>query len=81
MADFNITPIGNTGKPVPGMSLSDMMNIAGSAQAYKQAQQINPLQLQAQQQIVEQAAQINPQLLKSATAAAGTAETGQLSAN
>jgi len=99
MADFNITPIGNTGKPVPGMSLSDMMNVAGSAQAYKQAQQMNPLQLQAsqqqveqarqmnplllqaQRQVVEQAAQVNPELLRSATAAAGTAETGQLSAN
>ena len=99
MADFNITPIGNTGKPVPGMSLSDMMNMASSAQAYKQAQQINPLQLQAsqqqveqarqmnpmllqaQQQIVEQAARVNPELMRSATAAAGTAETGQASAN
>lgn len=99
MADFNITPIGNTGKPVPGMSLSDMMNVAGAAQAYKQAQQMNPLQLQAsqqqveqarlmnpmllqsQQQIVDQAARVNPELLRSATAAAGTAETGQASAN
>jgi len=99
MADFNITPIGNTGKPVPGMSLSDMMNMASSAQAYKQAQQINPLQLQAyqqtvdqaqqmnpmllqaQRQTVEQAAKVNPELLRSATAVAGTAETGQASAN
>ncbi len=97
MADFNITPIGNTGKPVPGMSLSDMMSVAGAAQAYKQAQQINPLQLQAsqqqveqaqqmnplllqaQRQTVEQAAKVNPQTLRSATAAAGTAETGQAS--
>jgi hypothetical protein len=99
MADFNITPIGNTGKPVPGMSLSDMMSVAGAAQAYKQAQQINPLQLQAsqqqveqarqmnpmllqqQQQIVDQAARVNPELLRSAIAGAGTAETGQASAN
>ena len=98
MADFNITPIGNTVKPVPGMSLSEMMNMASSAQAYQQqrqlnplqlqaaeqtveqARQLNPLQLQAQRQIVEQAAQVNPQLLKSATAAAGTAETGESSA-
>jgi hypothetical protein len=99
MADFNITPIGNTVKPVAGMSLSDMMNMASSAQAYQQAQQINPLNLQAaqqtveqarqmnpllqqaQQQIVGQAARVNPELLRSATAAAGTAETGQASAN
>jgi len=97
MADFNITPIGNTVKPVAGMSLSDMMNMASSAQAYQQAQQINPLNLQAaqqtveqarqmnpllqqaQQQIVDQAAKVNPELLRSATAAAGTAETGQAS--
>jgi len=50
MADFNITPIGNTVKPVPGMSLSDMMNMASSAQAYQQQQQLNPLQLQTVQQ-------------------------------
>ena len=99
MADFNITPIGNTVKPVAGMSLSDMMNMASSAQAYQQAQQINPLNLQAaqqtveqarlmnplqlqqQQQIVNQAARVNPELLRSATAAAGTAETGQASAS
>lgn len=98
MADFNITPIGNTVKPVPGMSLSDMMNMASSAQAYQQQRQLNPLQLQAaeqtveqarrmnplalqaQQQIVDQAAQVNPQLLKSATAAAGTAQLGEESA-
>ena len=65
MADFNITPIGNTGKPVPGMSLSDMMSVAGAAQAYKQAQQMNPLQLQASQMQVEQARQMNPMLLQS----------------
>ena len=75
MADFNITPIGNTGKPVPGMSLSDMMNVAGSAQAYKQAQQINPLQLQAYQQQVEQAQQMNPMLLQ---AQQQTTRTGQI---
>ena len=98
MADFNITPIGNTVKPVPGMSLSDMMNMASSAQAYQQQRQLNPLQLQAaeqtveqarqmnplalqaQQQIVEQASKVNPQLLKSATAAAGTAQLSEESA-
>jgi len=62
MADFNITPIGNTVKPVAGMSLSDMMNMASSAQAYQQAQQINPLNLQAAQQTVEQARLMNPLL-------------------
>jgi hypothetical protein len=37
-----------------------MMNMASSAQAYQQAQQINPLNLQAAQQTVEQARQMNP---------------------
>ena len=64
MADFNITPIGNTVKPVPGMSLSDMMNMASSAQAYQQQRQLNPLQLQAAEQTVEQARQINPLALQ-----------------
>ena len=59
MADFNITPIGNTVKPVPGMSLADMMNMASSAQAYQQQRQLNPLQLQAAEQTVEQARQMN----------------------
>ena len=64
MADFNITPIGNTVKPVPGMSLSDMMNMASSAQAYQQQRQLNPLQLQAAKQTVEQARQMNPLALQ-----------------
>ena len=64
MADFNITPIGNTVKPVPGMSLADMMNMASSAQAYQQQRQLNPLQLQAAEQTVEQARQINPLALQ-----------------
>ena len=33
--------IGNL-KPPAQMSLSDMMNLASTAQAYKQAQQVNP---------------------------------------
>ena len=64
MADFNITPIGNTVKPVPGMSLSDMMNMASSAQAYQQQRQLNPLQLQAAEQTVEQARRMNPLALQ-----------------
>jgi len=42
------------------MSLGDMMNMATQAQALQQAQQLNPLQLQAAQQTVEQARQMNP---------------------
>lgn len=46
MADFNITPVAAQAKPVQGMSLGDMVNLARSAQAYQQAQQVNPLEVQ-----------------------------------
>lgn len=44
MADF--TPVALGVKPPQGMSLSDMLNIANSAQQYQQAQQLNPLAVQ-----------------------------------
>ena len=44
MADINpITPIATGITPPPQMSLGDMMNVARGAQAYKQAEQVNPL--------------------------------------
>ena len=64
MADFNFQPARSSIAAQPGMSLGDMMNIAGQAQALQQAQQMNPLQLQAAQQTVEQARQMNPMLLE-----------------
>ena len=50
MADLSVTPVATQIKPVPGMSLGDMINVARGAQQYQQAQQINPLALQQQQQ-------------------------------
>lgn len=50
MADFNIQPIGAQIKPMQGMSLADMVNVARGAQAFQQAEQVNPLALQQQQQ-------------------------------
>jgi len=50
MADLSVQPIGSTVKPVPGMSLGEMVNLARGAQAYQQAEKINPLLLQSQQQ-------------------------------
>jgi len=50
MADFNIQPIGTQIRPVQGMSLGDMINVVRGAQAYQQAEQVNPLALQQQQQ-------------------------------
>ena len=50
MADFNIQPIGAQIKPVQGMSLGEMVNLARGAQAYQQSLQTNPLELQRLQQ-------------------------------
>jgi len=74
MADFNITPVANQIKPVQGASLGDMLNVARGAQAYQQAQQINPLELQAKQQTVQQASQINPLELQQKQQATRTGE-------
>ena len=50
---------------VPQTSLADMMNIANTAQQYKQAQAMNPLALQAKQLELQQAQAVNPLELKS----------------
>jgi hypothetical protein len=50
MATFNVPMLGAEIKPVPQTSLADMLGIARGAQAYQQAQQVNPLALQQQQQ-------------------------------
>jgi hypothetical protein len=51
MADINpITPVATGITPPPQMSLGDMMNVARGAQAYRQAEQVNPLALQQQAQ-------------------------------
>jgi len=50
MADFSFTPAATGIKPVQGMSLGEMMNTARGAQQYQQAEQVNPLTLQQQQQ-------------------------------
>lgn len=73
MADF--TPVATQSKAPPPMSLAEMMNLANSTQAYQQAQQINPLQVQQYQQAVDQARQMNPMLLQKA---GQEARTGQI---
>jgi hypothetical protein len=50
MADLSVSPVAAQIRPVPGMSLGDMINVARGAQQYQQAAQINPLALQQQQQ-------------------------------
>jgi hypothetical protein len=51
MAGFNFAPIAV--QPQAQTSLSDMLNVARGAQAYQQAQQINPLQAQQAAQQLE----------------------------
>lgn len=46
MADLSVTPIGANVKPIPGMSLGEMINFAQGAQQYKLAKELNPLQLE-----------------------------------
>ena len=54
MADINpITPVATGINPPQQMSLGDMMNVARGAQAYKQAEIVNPLLLQQQQQVAQ----------------------------
>jgi len=50
MADLNLTPVAGQIKPVQGVSLGDMINMARGAQQYQQAAQLNPLELQQKQQ-------------------------------
>ena len=59
---------------IPQTSLSDMMNLARSAQAYQQAGQMNPLMLQQLQQQVEQAKQLNPLAVRQQAASTSLAE-------
>ena len=46
--------------PQQGTSLGDLINTARGVQAYQQAQQLNPLEVQAKQMAIEQAKKINP---------------------
>ena len=61
------------------MSLGDMVNTARAAQAYQQAAQVNPLELQARQMAIEQNSNLYPLDVRKAKAEAGTAETGEKS--
>ena len=55
MADLTVTPVATGIKPVQGMSLGEMMNMARGAQQYRQAEQVNPLLLQQEQEATQQA--------------------------
>jgi hypothetical protein len=78
MADFSIPTLPQI-TPPQQMSLGDMVNTARAAQAYQQAAQVNPLDLQAKQMAIDLAQKTNPLTVRQAIAAAGTAETGEKS--
>lgn len=74
MADLSTTPVGNTGTLQKNMTIGEMMGLAQNAQAYKQAQQINPLALQQKELELSQAQQINPLALRQQIATTNVAE-------
>jgi len=57
MANYDVSTVASQINPPATTSIGDMLNVARGAQAYQQAQQVNPLLLQ-QQQAVTQAAQL-----------------------
>jgi len=60
MADFSFTPAAAGIKPIPQTSLADMLYVARGAQAYQQAQQINPLELQRAQTELQRIQALTP---------------------
>ncbi len=80
MADLSLTPVATQIKPIQGMSLGDMVNIARGAQQYQQAQQTNPLELQRLQAEANVATGTEQPRIKSSQQAAETATVGTESA-
>jgi hypothetical protein len=77
MADFSFTPAAAGIKPVPQTSLADMIGVARGAQAYQQAQQVNPLQVQQAQAELQRIQGLMPEEIKRAQAEANVAEQTQ----
>ena len=80
MADLSLTPVATQIKPIQGMSLGDMVNIARGAQQYQQAAQTNPLELQSLQAETNVATGTEAPRIKSSQQAAETATVGTESA-
>ena len=82
MADFSVTPVATQIKPPEGISLGDMLQLARGAQAFRQAQQANPLELQRLQAEADVAAQTANPRISSAQSLAKTnaigADTAQM---
>jgi len=73
MADY--TPVASQSKPPQPMSLADLLNITRGAQAYQQAQQINPLEVQRASSELSRLQQLMPEEVRRAKAEAGRSET------
>lgn len=73
MATYQYTPMPAVEGPQV-MSIADMINTARGGQAYQQAQQINPLEVQAKQLQVQQSRQINPLLVRQQQAETSVSE-------
>ena len=74
MADLTMTPVATQIQPQRPMTLGEMLNLASGVQQYQQAQQMMPLQLEAQRLAVEQAGAVNPLLLRQQQVATRVAE-------
>lgn len=57
MADLSVNPVAASVKPPQVTSLADMVNLARGAQAFRQSEQMNPMLLEQQQNIVQQGKQ------------------------
>lgn len=74
MADFGFNTNISLGATVPRTSLSDMVNMASGITNLQQAQQLQPVQLEAARLQLQQAQQMNPLLLRSQQAETQVAE-------
>jgi hypothetical protein len=72
MADY--TPVALGSKPPQAMSLADMVYIARGAQAYKQAQEINPLEVQRSATELQRLQQLLPEEVRRAKAEADVSQ-------
>jgi len=75
MADFSVSPVAQNVKPPASMSLADMVNLARSGQAFQQAQQINPLEVQRSRTELSRLQQLMPEELAIKIAEREKAET------
>jgi len=75
MADFSVNPVAQNIKTPTPMSLAEMLNLASGAQAYQQAQQLNPLAVQRAAAELSRLQQLTPEELSRARSQAAQAET------